>query len=162
MARVISILFASTVICLATGADVMASSFSALDALLAKKNVVRKRVHHGSEIERGIRKVFGPNHDDTAICIAVSESAGPVDGRVWRPGMRVRFNTKAWSKTGDHGLFQANYYAHHSRGETENEFHKRMSNPWYNINWAYRLSREGRDFHAWTGTYGRGLCRGLS
>jgi len=164
MRRSTSIVILSVTILLSTGVQAMAAvnPFSAIDLLIANRNVVRKKVSRNLQIERAIRKVFGPQHDDTAICIANAESSGPGPQGYWRPGMVMRFNTSAWSQTGDHGLFQANYLAHHWPHESEKAFHARMSQTWYNINWAYRLSRDGKSFAAWTGTYGRGLCHGLS
>ncbi len=95
-------------------------------------------------IVREIRHVFGPRHDDTAICLAWRESTGDY----------MRFDLTATSPTDDYGLFQI-----HQGLET---YGRRIFGLVFNTQVAYRMSSRGRDFSPWTGTYGRGLCHGLS
>lgn len=60
-----------------------------------------------------------------------------------------RLNPRAVSRTQDVGLFQANFAAHHRRGESFSEFRRRMSDPERNVAFAWRLSRRGTDWSAW-------------
>jgi len=60
-----------------------------------------------------------------------------------------RLNPGAVSRTRDVGVFQINYRWHRRPGESFAHFRRRMSNPRTNIRFAYRLSRGGRDWHAW-------------
>jgi hypothetical protein len=89
-----------------------------------------------SVAERAIRQVFGAR-SPAAIRVAGCETG-------WT------FYPRAVSRTGDYGLFQANYWAHHWRGESRAEFAARQFNLAYNVRWAYRLSRGGTDWRAWT------------
>lgn len=89
-----------------------------------------------SVAERAIRQVFGARAP-AAIRVAGCETG-------WT------FYPRAVSRTGDYGLFQANYLAHHWRGESRAEFAARQFNLAYNVRWAYRLSRGGTDWRAWT------------
>jgi hypothetical protein len=60
-----------------------------------------------------------------------------------------RLNPRAVSPTSDYGLFQANYWAHHWRGESRAEFAARHFNITYHVRWAYRLSRGGTYWVPW-------------
>jgi hypothetical protein len=95
-------------------------------------------------IVKEIRHVFGPRHDDTAVCLAGYESTG-------EPG---HFKLDAVSPTNDYGLFQI-----HDGLQT---YGRRIYGLVFNTSIAYKMSSHGRDFSPWTGTYGRGLCHGLS
>lgn len=117
----------------------------------AKKcQTCRKHVFHLSRdrvIERMIRKRFGRAHDDTAVCVAAAESTGDRT----RP---YHFAPWAHSPTDDHGLFQI-----HGGLRT---YGRRIYHVWFNLNVAWRMSSHGRNWWQWTGTYGRGICHGLS
>ena len=84
---------------------------------------------------RAIRAVFGRTAP-AAVRVAGCETGWTYDSR-------------AVSRTGDYGLFQANYSAHHWRGESRAEFAARHFNLYYNVRWAYLLSRGGTDWRAW-------------
>ena len=58
----------------------------------------------------------------------------------WRPW--------AWGY-GNAGPFQANYSAHHFRGESVTAFRARFANVPYAVRWAYRLSRQGTYWSDW-------------
>lgn len=58
-------------------------------------------------------------------------------------------NPRAVSRTGDVGLMQINYSAHHWPGESFAEFRRRMSDPMRNLRYAYRLSRGGTSWSHW-------------
>jgi hypothetical protein len=96
---------------------------------------------HAATITQQIRANFGPAHDDTALCIANAES---------------RLRPWAISPTGDYGLFQVHLSAHPWVDR------RRILTIRYAIQVAVRLSHRGRDWQPWTGTYGRGLCHGIS
>lgn len=90
----------------------------------------------------------GPGAVQTALCIVGHESG---------------FNPGAISSTGDYGLPQMNYVAHHgdhsewwapARG-----FRYLIFDPVYAVGAMWAMSARGRDWSAWTGTYGRGMCR---
>jgi hypothetical protein len=165
MSKIVSYIIIPTVLILSAGATqaTAAVNTSFNRGVETKKSIKKKTLNRTQRIEKAIRDTFGHKYDDTALCIAVMESSGPDRfNREWRPGMELRFDTDAWSPTGDHGIFQGNYLSHRWPGESEVAFHKRMSRTWYAIQWAWKLSREGTNFSPWTGTYGRGMCRGLS
>lgn len=82
---------------------------------------------------REIQLVFGAR-SPAAIRVARCES---------------RLNPRAVSRTGDYGLFQANYSAHHWRGESTASFAARHFNIRYHVRWAYRLSRSGTYWFPW-------------
>lgn len=79
---------------------------------------------------QAIRSVFGPRAP-LATCIAYHES-----------GLR----TSVVSATGDYGLFQINYQAHHTWVDFTPS---KIFNPLYNSRIAYRLSKKGTNWHAW-------------
>jgi hypothetical protein len=85
---------------------------------------------------RAIRQVFGARAP-AAIRVAGCETG-------WT------FYARAVSRTGDYGLFQANYSAHHWAGESRAEFAARHFNLAYHVRWAYRLSRGGTNWRPWT------------
>lgn len=85
------------------------------------------------------RVVFGV-HSATAFCIAGYET-----GRTYSPFAR--------SSTDDHGEWQIH--------NGLRIYGRRIYDIWFNARIAYKMSRGGRDWSRWTGTYGRGLCHGL-
>lgn len=82
-----------------------------------------------------ILAAFGPVHGPHAVKVATCES-----------GLRV---DAVSGRYGSVGLFQADYSAHHRRGETWAAFRRRMSNPRANIAFAVRLSNGGRSWTHW-------------
>lgn len=66
-------------------------------------------------------------------------------------GRESSWNPRAVSSTGDYGLFQINYSAHHSSYDWS-----RILQPAYNTAVAWRLSNRGTDFSPWKG--GRYWC----
>lgn len=81
-----------------------------------------------------ICRVFGPKCAK-AVEVAYCES-----------GMRA----DAVSRTRDVGVFQVNYATHRKRGESFAAFKRRMSDVDRNVAFAYRLSKGGRDWGAWS------------
>lgn len=59
------------------------------------------------------------------------------------------FRRTAVSPTSDYGLFQINYRWHRRSGESRPAFATRMFDLLGNVRYAARLSRGGRDWHAW-------------
>lgn len=88
----------------------------------------------------------------TATCLSYHESGY----NTWR-----RVDGTSWSATGDHAWWQINYVTWGRPGESEHAFHRRLSNVQESARVAFQISRGGRSWAPWTGTYGRGLCRGL-
>jgi hypothetical protein len=84
---------------------------------------------------REIRLVFG-RYAPAALRVVYCES---------------RYDSRAVSSHGgNYGLFQANYRAHHWRRESIAAFARRHFNVPYHVRWAFRLSRGGRDWSAWS------------
>lgn len=77
----------------------------------------------------------------TATCIVSAESG---------------FNPGTISETDDWGLAQINRPTWH---HTYDFRRSRILDPWYSLSVMWVISGHGRDWHAWTGTWGRGLCR---
>ena len=87
-----------------------------------------------------IRAVFGA-HGATAVCISHAEDP--------------RRDPRAISRWGDVGIFQVNPRWH----PYSVRYLQTVSG---SIRAAYAISRGGTDWSAWTGTYGVGMCHGLS
>ena len=92
-----------------------------------------------TKMERLILKKFGTGWSgQTALRIARCESGLNPRAVNWGDGGGVSA-----------GIFQVNHVHRHS-GESLLTFAKRMWNPVANINYAYRLSRGGKSWSAWS------------
>jgi hypothetical protein len=97
------------------------------------------------------RARFKSRGSETAVCLMMAESGG---------------NPGAVSSGGDHGGPQMNRSAH-GRAHPEwwrpgRGFRYLIFDPWYGASEMWAMSGGGRWWTAWTGTYGRGMCRGLN
>ncbi len=115
-------------------AAVLAVVVVLLVAVMVAAGGARSESASRAESIRAIKLVFGPRAP-AAIRVALCES---------------RLYHRAISPTGDYGLFQANYAAHHWRGESTRAFAVRHFNIAYHVRWAYRLSRGGTNWRPWT------------
>lgn len=103
-------------------------------------------------LARVVVATWPPGTRQTATCLSYAESGY----NTWR-----RVDGSSWSRTGDHAWWQINYVTWRSGGESEAAFHRRLSNVNESARVAHSISGGGRSWLPWTGTYGRGLCRGL-
>lgn len=107
-----------------------------------------------ASIDNTIRARFGVEHDATAVCISHAEDP--------------RRALSAVSGTNDHGLFQIHVdYGAYGRWVGQGRWRTYFSIATLhtlrgNIRAALILSNHGKQWGAWTGTYGRGLCHFLS
>jgi hypothetical protein len=104
-----------------------------------------------SAVDARIAARFGP-HAATAICVSRAEDPSRRPDRV--------------SPTGDHGLFQIHSFDGRGRWVGHGRWRRyftvaQLHTVAGNIRAALILSNHGSQWRAWTGTYGRGLCRGL-
>lgn len=125
-------------------AVVIAVTASTVGATKAAAHTLRP-----GKYEALIEREFG-RYAETAKCIAAAESAGD-----HRAPWRINWHSRDGS-AGERGVFQIIPRFHPSFDP------ERLRDPAYNIRAAARISHGGRNFAAWTGTWGRGLCRGLA
>lgn len=91
------------------------------------------------KMERIIYAKFGNGWQGrTAVCIARAES-----------GLNPRAANWGDANGGSHGLFQINGIHRWAYGKGKTSIY----NPWHNTNVAYRLSRGGSSWGAWTTAY---------
>lgn len=73
------------------------------------------------------------------------------------------FNPGAVSETGDYGLAQLNRAAHEGAHPAwwlgARGFRYLALDPAFSVGIMWSMSKRGTDWSAWTGTWGRGLCR---
>jgi hypothetical protein len=81
-----------------------------------------------------ILSIFGV-HGHAAVAVATCES---------------RLDPKAVNSSRHVGLFQVSYYWHHRPGESFAQFRQRLIDPRRNALVAYRLSKGGTTWQAWT------------